>query len=114
MRTLFQIPYVHLFEWSLLMLFQRAHFAGLPRQNFEDTHRVGEDVRSEILESFELLATHAPLTAAGFAVIERIANLWRGRSSVAQNLVRKPRRTLSGPRPGRLDCRNVAKIGPYH
>ena len=29
---------------------------------------------------------------------------------MAKNLVRKPRLTLSGPRPGRLDCRNVANI----
>ena len=74
-RTLFQIPYVHLFEWWLLMLFQRVHFSGLPWQNFEDAHRVGEEVRSEIRESFELLAEYAQLTAAGRAVVERLREL---------------------------------------
>src|SRR5262249_47469073 len=29
-RTLFQIPYVHLYEWALLMDFRAAGFRGLP------------------------------------------------------------------------------------
>ncbi len=74
-RTLFQIPYVHLFEWWLLILFHRANFAGLPGQNFDDTHQIGEDLRSEIEESFDLLAEHARLTPAGRAVVERMREL---------------------------------------
>jgi hypothetical protein len=74
-RTLFQIPYVHLFEWWLLILFLRERFAGLPWRNFDNTYAVGEDVRSEIEESFELLALHARVTQAGAAVVERLREL---------------------------------------
>src|SRR5262249_24490765 len=52
-RTLFQIPYVHLFEWWLLMLFHEHGFAGLPWQIGANTFTVGEDLRAEIHESFE-------------------------------------------------------------
>ncbi len=77
-RTLFQIPYVHLFEWWLLMLFHQRRFAGLPWQVRDDAVAVGEDLRSEIEESFELIAQHARLTATGRAVV------WRMRELVAE------------------------------
>lgn len=75
MRTLFQIPYVHLFEWWLLIEFRRANFAGLPWQNFEAPQEIGEDIRSEIEESFDLLDSHARPTLTGRAVIDRMREL---------------------------------------
>jgi hypothetical protein len=84
-RTLFQIPYVHLFEWWLLMYFQERGFAGLPWRAFDDTPAVGDDLRAEIAESFELIHEHARLTVTGRAVVERMRELaaeaeshWRG------------------------------------
>lgn len=74
-RTLFQVPYVHLFEWWLLMLFQEHGFAGLPWQMFDDTLSVGEDLRREIDESFDLIDEHARLTVTGRAVIGRMREL---------------------------------------
>ncbi|MEX2114846.1 MAG: hypothetical protein WD845_16755 [Pirellulales bacterium] len=77
-RTLFQVPYVHLFEWWLLMMFHERHFAGLPWQVRDDAVALGEDLRAEIDESFELIAEHARITATGKAV------LWRLRELVAE------------------------------
>ncbi|MGD9721244.1 MAG: hypothetical protein AB7O59_08550 [Pirellulales bacterium] len=74
-RTLFQVPYVHLFEWWLLMLFVERRFACLPWQTFDDAWDVGEDVHCEIEEAFELIAQHARLTAMGEAAIERLREL---------------------------------------
>lgn len=76
-RTLFQVPYVHLFEWWLLMLFLERGFAGLPWSAFDDTRVVGDDVRSEIGEAFELIDEHARLTATGAAVMRRLRELAR-------------------------------------
>jgi hypothetical protein len=74
-RTLFQIPYVHLFEWWLLMLFHERGFDGLPWRAFDDTLAVGDDVRSEIEESFELIRQYARLTPTGRAVVARLHEL---------------------------------------
>lgn len=86
-RTLFSVPYVHLFEWWLLMLFVECGFAGLPWQMFDDARAVGQDVREEIAEAFALIDQHARLTGAGRAVIARLRELvaeaeshWRGMS----------------------------------
>jgi hypothetical protein len=86
MRTLFQIPYVHLFEWWLLLLFDRGRFAGLPWHAFDDTRAVGDDLRDEIAESFELIDQHARLTPMGRAAVARFRELaaeaeshWRAR-----------------------------------
>jgi hypothetical protein len=74
-RTLFQIPYVHLFEWWLLMKFQQHRFAGLPWRVSDDPVAVGEDLRAEIEESFERIHQHARLTAIGRAVVWRLREL---------------------------------------
>jgi hypothetical protein len=74
-RTLLAIPYVHLFEWWLLMLFYERGFAGLPWRMFDDTRAVAEDVRDEIDESFDLIHQHARLTVTGRAVVERMREL---------------------------------------
>jgi hypothetical protein len=89
-RTLFQVPYVHLFEWWLLMLFHERGFEGLPWLAFDDTRAVGDDVRDEIAESFELIDEHARLTPTGRAVVERMRALaaeadshWRRQTAVS-------------------------------
>ena len=89
-RTLFQVPYVHLFEWWLLMLFCEHGFAGLPWQVGDDARAVGDDVRAEIDEAFGLIEQHARLTVMGHAVVARMRELvaeaearWRLLSHVA-------------------------------
>ena len=74
-RTLFQMPYVHLFEWWLLIQFYEQDFAGLPWRMFDDAYLVGEDVREEIREAIDLIDAHARLTCAGQAVFQRIREL---------------------------------------
>jgi hypothetical protein len=89
-RTLLQVPYVHLFEWWLLMLFYERGFAGLPWHMFDDALVVGKDVRDEIDESFDLIQQYARLTVTGRAVVVRMRELvaealshWRGLSGAA-------------------------------
>jgi hypothetical protein len=89
-RTLLQIPYVHLFEWWLLMQFYERRFAGLPWRMFDDTLAVAKDVRDEIDEAFDLIHQHARLTVTGRAVVERMHELvaealshWRQLSGAA-------------------------------
>jgi hypothetical protein len=89
-RTLFQIPYVHLFEWWLLMRFHEHGFAGLPWQMCDDTFAIGEDLRNEIDEAFDLIDQHARLSVSGQAVVGWLRELvaeadthWRRLSFVA-------------------------------
>lgn len=74
-RTVFQVPYVHLFEWWLLMRFYERGFAGLPWKLSNNTFAVGEDLRAEIHESFDVIDEHARLTATGQAVAARMREL---------------------------------------
>jgi hypothetical protein len=74
-RTLFSVPYVHLFEWWLLLCFFERGFAGLPWKMFDDAPAVGSDLRAEIDESFGLIAQYARLTATGQAVVGRLREL---------------------------------------
>jgi hypothetical protein len=95
-RTLFQVPYVHLFEWWLLALFYQRGFAGLPWRMFDDAIAVGNDVRDEIKDSFELIEQHARLTATGQAVLARLRELvteaesfWRQSAAAAGRVYRR-------------------------
>ena len=74
-RTLFQIPYVHLYEWVLLMDFAAAGFRGLPWRVDEDWRGAGEDIAAEIREAFELIDQRARLTTAGELVLEHLRRL---------------------------------------
>jgi hypothetical protein len=47
-RTLFQVPYVHLYEWALLMDFWEAGSRGLPWRVPGAVGAVGEDLAAEI------------------------------------------------------------------
>src|SRR5262249_12900717 len=48
LRTVIQLPYVHLYEWALLMDFWEAGFHGLPWRVPADAAEVGEDLAAEI------------------------------------------------------------------
>jgi hypothetical protein len=74
-RTLFQIPYVHLYEWALLMDFRAAGFRGLLWRVPEDVARVGEDLNVEIREGFELIREWARLTPVGTAALSHFRDL---------------------------------------
>ncbi len=74
-RTVFQVPYVHLFEWWLLMFFHERRFAGLPWKLADDSFAVGDELRSEICEAFDVIEQCARLTSAGQAVLVRLREL---------------------------------------
>jgi hypothetical protein len=74
-RTLCQVPYVHLFEWWLLISFHEHGFRGLPWEMTDDSLEVGDDLRDEIFESFEWIDQHARLTDAGRAMMARMREL---------------------------------------
>jgi hypothetical protein len=74
-RTLCQVPYVHLYEWWLLIHFCERGFSGLPWRMTLDPQAVGQDLRDEIAESFELIDAHARLTLAGQAVMSHLRRL---------------------------------------
>jgi hypothetical protein len=75
-RTLVQIPYVHLYEWALLMDFAEAGFRGLPWRVSTDMVAVGEDLAAEIEESFALIQEHAQLTPLGEAALLHFRELF--------------------------------------
>jgi hypothetical protein len=87
-RTIFQIPYVHLYEWVLLMDFRAAGFRGLPWGMPAEAVAVGEDLAAEIREAFELIRGSVRLTPAGAAALAhfqdlyaRVAARWRSETS---------------------------------
>jgi hypothetical protein len=75
-RTLFQVPYVHLYEWALLMDFCEAGFRGLPWRVSADVAAVGDDVAAEIREAFALIGEVAQLTLAGVAALNDLHELF--------------------------------------
>jgi hypothetical protein len=74
-RTLVQVPYVHLYEWSLLMDFLDADFRALPWQAPLDVEAVGDDFAAEIEESFDLIEHSAQLTPLGEAAVTHFHHL---------------------------------------
>lgn len=64
MRTVFQVPYVHLYEFALFMDFWEAGFRGLP-WDVGDSAAVGDDLSAEITEAFSLIDELARLTPLG-------------------------------------------------
>jgi hypothetical protein len=69
MRTLFQVPYVHLYEWTLLMDFFEAGFRRLPWRVSADVAALGDDLAAEIREAFALIDEVAQPTSAGVAAL---------------------------------------------
>lgn len=71
LRTLFQVPYVHLYEAAALADFAAAGFAGVPWRIDVDWRAAGDDLLSEIDEAFTLLDQQAALTVWGQAALAR-------------------------------------------
>src|SRR5262245_32605299 len=75
-RTLFQVPYVHLYEWALLMDFWERNFRGLPWPVAVDAAAVGEDLAAEIEEAFALIEERAQVTRLGLAALRHFRGLF--------------------------------------
>jgi hypothetical protein len=75
LRTLLQVPYTHLYEWTLLMDFQKGRFAALPWEIADDPVEFGDDVHQEIVEAFERIERESRLTPCGNAVVARLHSL---------------------------------------
>ncbi|MFO0896575.1 MAG: hypothetical protein U0836_04000 [Pirellulales bacterium] len=73
--TLFQVPYVHLYEWQLLMDYLEGGFAGLPWAMPEETEAVGADLEAEIREAFVLVGEYAELTELGALTLAHVRGL---------------------------------------
>lgn len=74
-RTLFQIPYTHLYEWTIHI---DACAVGLNDgpPAFDDPQHFGDDLRDEILEAFEAIDELVELTAAGAAALAHFRRLY--------------------------------------
>jgi hypothetical protein len=77
-RTLFQVPYVHLYEWTLLMDFWQAGFRGLPWQVAENVIAAGEEFAAEVVEAFGLIEAEAELTPLGEIALRHFRRLFTG------------------------------------
>jgi hypothetical protein len=75
-RTIMQIPYVHLYEWALLMDFWDAGFRGLPWRVSGDMGALGDDLAAEIEEAFALIEGRACLTPLGVAALGHFRELF--------------------------------------
>jgi hypothetical protein len=75
MRTVFQVPYVHLYEFALFMDFWEAGFRGLP-WDVGDAASFGDDLAAEIAEAFELLDEWARLTPIGEVALAHFRDLF--------------------------------------
>jgi hypothetical protein len=75
MRTLYQIPYVHLYEWVLLMDFYEGGFKGLPWDVPDLVETVGNELAAEIEEAFALIPTKARLTPLGHSALSYFRQL---------------------------------------
>ncbi len=73
-RTVFQIPYTHFYEWTLLMDFMENGFDTLPWEVNDDPLPVGDDLELEITEAFDLINSYARLTNLGVATV---THLWQ-------------------------------------
>jgi len=76
-RTLVQIPYVHLYEWDLLMDAYEAGIHLLPWVNTEDPVEFVDEIRAEIADGFELISKYAELTTVGKAALQQQERLYR-------------------------------------
>jgi hypothetical protein len=75
-RTLFQIPYTHLYEWTMLMDFREGGFRGLPWPVPRNITAVGESFEAEIAEAFALIEEHAQLTSLGAVALRHFHDLF--------------------------------------
>jgi hypothetical protein len=74
-RTLFHIPYTHLYEWTMLM--DACEDASDEEPDpAADPNLFGEDLRAEIEESFERLAMVADLTPTGRRALDHFQQMF--------------------------------------
>lgn len=76
-RTLVQIPYVHMYEWDLLMDAYESGIHLLPWVNTEDAVELVADLRGEIADGFEFISRYADLTELGQAALAHQEELYR-------------------------------------
>lgn len=70
MRTIFQLPYVHFYEWELLINFIEKGFAGLPWIIEGEPIEIGDDLQKEIEESFDVISDCIQLTPLGQSAMQ--------------------------------------------
>jgi hypothetical protein len=74
-RGLLQIPYVHLYEWTLLMDFCDQGLEHVPWEVRGDPIAVGDDIQAEICEAFEWIRRCALLTSRGRSLVAWLIEL---------------------------------------
>jgi hypothetical protein len=77
LRTLFQIPYTHLYEWVLLMDFLEVHFRAIPWQIAADPIDFGQQLRAEIVEALDRISELAQLAPWGQAAVDHFWQLFK-------------------------------------
>ncbi len=75
LRTVLQVPYTHLYEWTLLMDFVEGSFAGLPWKITDDLQEFGDNIHQEIVDAFDQIERAAQLTPCGRAAVARLHSL---------------------------------------
>jgi hypothetical protein len=75
-RTVFQIPYTHLYELALQIAFLERGFAGLPWDVEDDPLEFGDDLVAEIGEAFQLIGEWAELTPCGREAVDHLRLLY--------------------------------------
>jgi hypothetical protein len=85
-RTVFQVPYTHFYEWVLLIHFMERGFDTLPWEIQDDPVPLGDDLKLEITEAFDLISGHARLTDMGTAAVTHFWQLFKGISSQWQTI----------------------------
>jgi hypothetical protein len=75
-RTLIQVPYVHLYEWVLLMDFMAGGLHQIPWRMEGDPKAIGDDLQNEIKESFGCIGRCADLTSLGKITMSHVHDLF--------------------------------------
>ena len=76
-RTLIQIPYVHLYEWDLLMDAWQSGSDWLSWANVDDPTQKVDEIRAEIADGFAFISRYADLTELGQSALEHQHELYR-------------------------------------
>ena len=76
-RTLIQIPYVHLYEWELLMDAWQSGADSLPWAEVGDPSTMVDEIRAEIADGFDFISRYADLTELGQAALDYQLELYR-------------------------------------
>jgi hypothetical protein len=75
LRTLLQVPFTHLYEWTLLMDLAEGRFAALPWEIADDPIEFGDDIHQEIVEAFDRIERESKLTPCGRTAVARLHSL---------------------------------------